>query len=267
MNILIINSGIFEQKIINLCLKSKLLDKIYTASEEPLEDIPNIEYKDLNELAWKAKALQIDIAIIADKTLIKAGIVEIFKKKLLNIIAVNPKWYNLENSRLVAKQLMNYYSINNPSVIKVPLTFPVIIKTKNSLAVEIANSMQELVDIKEKLIEQETFLEEYLNGKVFYLLSLWDGKNLLSFPIDEILTEVQEDRLDLIKTRLNIMFSEEKADFISFITTELIWTKNDWYVLDFKMRLCENSNIENIKTDFLYILNSAIYQKLNELKL
>ena len=86
MNNLIINSGIFEQKIINLCLKSKLLDKIYTASEEPLEDIPNIEYKDLNELAWKAKALQIDIAINTNKKLIEDGTIDFLKSKFINIM-------------------------------------------------------------------------------------------------------------------------------------------------------------------------------------
>ena len=44
MNILILNTGATEQKLINLCLKSKHLDHIYTASDKPLENIPNIEY-------------------------------------------------------------------------------------------------------------------------------------------------------------------------------------------------------------------------------
>jgi hypothetical protein len=59
--------------------------------------------------------------------------------------------------------------------------------------------------------------------------------------------------------------SDENADFIGFFTTKLIWAKNDWHVLDLLMQLNNDSNIENIEEDFLYILNAAIYQKLNEI--
>ena len=55
MNILILGTGIVEQKLINICLKSRLLDHLYTASNEPLENIPNIEYDSWEELAQKAK--------------------------------------------------------------------------------------------------------------------------------------------------------------------------------------------------------------------
>ena len=43
MNILILGTGEIEQTLIKLCQKSKLLDKIYTASNEPLDDIANID--------------------------------------------------------------------------------------------------------------------------------------------------------------------------------------------------------------------------------
>ena len=124
MNILILGTGEIERNLIKLCQKSKLLDKIFTASNEPLENIPNIEYNDFGELCKKAKALQIDLTLVADKFFIQEGIVEFFKTKLLNIISVNKKWFNLELSRVVAKQLMNHYSINFPEIIKAPLSFP-----------------------------------------------------------------------------------------------------------------------------------------------
>lgn len=265
MNILILGTGIVECKLINLCLKSKHLDHIYTASDKPLENIPNIEYNSYEELIRKAKALQIDLVLVASKNIIKNGVVELFKKNLLNIISVNKKWFNLESSRLVAKQLINYYSINHPSAIKAPVTFPVVIKTNNPNTNKVAYTMQELVEIREKLGAKTVFLEEYLKGDVYYLLSLWDGKNLFNFPLSISLTEVQEDRLELYKTKLQIMLSDEQADFIGFFTTKLIWAKNDWYVLEYIMHLNEKPDLESIKPDFLYILNSAIYQKLNEI--
>ncbi len=76
--------------------------------------------------------------------------------------------------------------------------------------------MQDLVNKMETLKGEKTFLEEYLEGEIYSLTSLWDGKNLLSFPIEN-LTEVQHDRLELYKTKLNFMLSDEKADFVGFL--------------------------------------------------
>ena len=107
--------------------------------------------------------------------------------------------------------------------------------------------------------------EEFLDGEIYYLLSLWDGKNTAHFQNEKELSEVQQDRLDLYKTKLNFMLSDEKADFTGFFTTKLIWAKNDWHVLDYIMHVNENSPLDSINKDFIYILNSAIYQKLNEI--
>lgn len=265
MNILILGTGAIEQKLINLCLKSHFLDHLYTASKEPLEDIPNVEYTDFNDLCDKAKALQADIVLVADKSLIQNGIVEILRKRMLNIISVNQKWFNLESSRLVAKKLLNHYSINNPEVILAPMTFPIVLKTDKPELTKIVYTMQELVKIREDLSAKNIFLEEFLKGDIFYILSLWDGKNLIHFNPKMELTEVQQDRLDLYKTKLCFMLSDEKANFIGFFTTKLIWAKNDWHVLEYIMHINEQSPLESINKDFLYILNSAIYQKLNEI--
>ena len=265
MNILIINTGVIEQKLIKLCLQSKMLHKIYTASSEPLEDIPNIEYSDWEDLVRKAKSLQIDIALVADKDLIKEGFVDYCKKKYLNVISANQKWFNLESSRLIAKQLLNYYSINTPEIIKVPITFPVVIKTDKREVTKVAYSMNDLVEIREEMTHKNSFLEEYLQGDVVYLLSLWDGKNLIHFNPNYSMSEVQIDRLDLLKTKINFMYSDEKPDFIGFFITKIIWAKNDWYVLDFTMHLDETFDLNLLKQDFIYLLNAVIYQKLEEI--
>ena len=118
---------------------------------------------------------------------------------------------------------------------------------------------------REALAGENIFLEEYLDGEIYHILTLWDGKNLLSFDKYIDLTEVQLDRLDLYKTKLNFLLSDEKADFIGFLTSKLIWAKNDWYLLEYKTIPTKKSAPENIKADFLYILNLAIYQKLNEI--
>ena len=158
---------------------------------------------------------------------------------------------------------MAHYQINTPETIKAPLTFPIILKTDEPNIDFIAKSMQELIDKKSK-ITQKTFLEEYLEGTENNILCFWDGKNLWTNSSDKSFSEVQTDRFELLKTKLNFMLSDEKADFIGIFNIKLIWAKNDWYVLEFIMHLNETFEI-NIKTDFLYLINSAIYQKLNEI--
>lgn len=268
MNILILGTAEKEQILIKLCQKSKYLDKIFTASNEPLEKIPNIEYKDFEELAEKAKLLQIDIAILVDNSLVQQGIVEILKKNLINVFCTNKKWLNLETSRLIAKQLVNHYSINTPEIIKAPVVFPLVIKTDSPNSKKIAYSMKELIKIREELAEKKVFIEEFLQGEEYSLVSLWDGKNFFHYNMSTNLTEVQEERLNLYKTKLSFMFSDEKANFISFIVSKLIWAKNDWYLLSYRTtpNINELKNIIlNSKKDFLYLLNTAMYQKLNEI--
>ncbi len=302
MNMLVVGSGGREHAICKALKRSKLLDKLYIASSAVFEEAVDIRYSSYEELARKCKALQIDIVIVGPEAPICDGIADIFRKNKINIIAPTKKWSNLESSKLVAKQLMSHYSINNAPIIKAPTAFPLVLKADGlcgGKGVKIIYSMDELVNQMEKLKEdfpegaKKIFMEEYLEGEEISLISLWDGKNLLHFPpardfkrlsLDKNspntggmgsycpvnLTEVQQDRLDLYKTKLNFMLSDEKADFIGFIYSGLIWAKNDWYVLEYNMRPGDpetQSILNQIDTDFLYILNAAIYQKLNEIKL
>lgn len=262
MNILII--GCCTEEFCNFIKQSKHVNKIYTASQSPLENIANIDYSNIEELCKKAKALNIDFAILTDKNHIKYGINEIFKKHRINLISANQKWFYLEASRIIAKQLVTHYSINTPAILKTPLNFPVILKTDEPKYNITVNSMQELISQKENLGNLRTFIEEFCDGEVFEILSLWDGKTLLMFP-PQNLTEVQEDSLNLYRTNLNNLLYNENANFVGFFISRLIWAKHNWYLQEFKMELNEKLAMENIKKDFVYLITSAIYQKLYEI--
>lgn len=262
MNILLI--GTQYDDILSLIVSSKKEFKIYIAGENPSNRFPNIEYRSIPDLVAKAKVLQTDIAVNLDKTLILDGICEEFKKNRLNLISVNKKWLNLETSRVAAKKLLKHYSVNTADVIKLPLSFPVMLKSDfPEFDIKIEDK-DDLIRELEKYEKENTYIEEYLEGEDYDLLVLWDGKNsyVLNPPVG--MTEVQKDRFDLLKTKLNFMFSDEKADFTGFFTAHLIWAKNDWYVKEFSM---DTGNLSfTPKYDFLYILDCAIYQKLNELE-
>ena len=262
MNVLVI--GTPSDSLISAIKNSKLLGKIYTAAPEAIDGITNIEYFSLENLAQKAKTLQIDIAINTDKSFIEQNIVEIFKENLVNLISVNQKWLNLETSRLAAKKLMDFYSINNPKIIKAPMNFPVVMKTDSGDFTEIKNSFEELLETGEAFRGDKKFVEEYLEGDVFNLLCIWDRKSLYCLNSPNPTTEVKDDRLYLLKTKLSFMLSDEKADFMGLFSAKLIWARNDWYVTGFEMGIDEKSPLNDINKDFLYVLNSAIYQKLNE---
>ena len=53
--------------------------------------------------------------------------------------------------------------------------------------------------------EIEIDIEEYLKGEEYSLISMWDGKSLLHFDTIPNMTEVQEDRLNLYKTKLTLL--------------------------------------------------------------
>ena len=71
MNILILGTGEVEKALVELCLKSKNLSHLYTASNEPISSIPNIEYSSLEDLVYKAKSIQADATLFVDKNLMK----------------------------------------------------------------------------------------------------------------------------------------------------------------------------------------------------
>ena len=268
MNILIIGKP--SKNLVSLLKQSKYADKIYAALNENYNEFPVIKYKNFDELIKKALAIKIDIAINTDKNLIEQGITEYFEQSRINLISVNKKWLKLETSRIRAKNLLSHYNINTPKIIKTPLNFPIVIKTDSPGRDFVTYSMDELIKQKEKLSGENVFLEEYMVGENFTLYAIWDKKNIKFFCETDKLTEVQNDRLDLLKTKLNFMFSDENANFIGIFAINLIWYKNDWYISEFEMgkeiseTLFRNGSDTN-NSDFLYILNTAIYQKLNEL--
>lgn len=263
MNILII--GNCSKYFIDYLKQSKLLNKLYVVANSVEIDLPKIDFLTIDELVQKCKYLQIDIAINNDKKFIEDGTVDYLKSRYINVISPNRKWFNLEKSRLIAKQLLNHYSINVPERILAPKAFPLVLRTDSIVASKIVNSMNELVEFMGKYKTEETFLEEYLEGKMFSLLTLWDGQSACQFTSLNALTEVQRDRLDILQTKFKFLLSDEKADFIGFFTTKLIWAKNDWYVLDFNMCIEEQLVMEMLDQDLLYLLQLAIYQRIDNI--
>lgn len=140
-------------------------------------------------------------------------------------------------------------------------------------------------------------LEEFLDGPEMSLMSLWDGKTLLNFlpsrdfkrlnnspdapntggmgafcPVD--LTLEQKEKLNLYELQLENALKSERADFVGFLYSGLIWTEvdgvYDWYVLEYNVRLGDPETqaiLPHLKTDFLEILKAAVDKNLNKIEL
>ena len=160
------------------------------------------------------------------------------------------------------EKILTDYKINVPPKINLPLEFPVLVKGDGIL--KKAESMQEIISIKEKIyntsgeIAKNVFLEKYLHGNKYKVISLFDGKHLLTFPHKNI----RQDLLDDYSVRLEQMFTGEKADFTGFINSDIVEENGILYNTGFSYEF----NYPDTDKDILFICLSALYQKLNEIE-
>ena len=264
LNILIVGGS---SDLIYLIKKSKFLNKLYITSETDIKNVFNIKFNTFKELAEKCKALQIDIVLVEDEKWILEGIADVLKKSFVNCIAPLSNWTNLALSNKFAKSILNKYSILTPPEIILPNEFPVLVRAEG--IIKKANSLTEIVKIKQEIfnyspqIATTVCIEKLLKGEKCTVTSLYDGKHLLTFPnelIDSKLLKAYSDALEKLLTA-------EGAEFIGFINSDLIQEDNKIYNTGFSFRLLNLNIISDLDIDFLYLLNSAIYQKLNEIKL
>lgn len=259
INVLIIG----ESKLLSFIKFSKFLDKLYIANDGGNDfDLSFVTFK---ELAQKCKSLKIDLVIIEDEKYIMQGIVDVLKNNLINCIAPNSKWTDVVISKISSKNIINRYNILTPLTLTYPQNFPLIVKYNNGE--KIANSIQEIVETKKQVFEQSPeiaktiFLEEKIEGIQFELLSLFDGKNLLIFPPQDI--KIENSIILEYKEKLQTMLVSEQFNFIGFINSKLILSNNKIYNTGFSLTIPK----PDIKMDLLYIFISAVYQKLNEINL
>ena len=268
LNVLIISTE--KSRYVAQIKESKYLNKLYITSDEEIDGTVRITFNTFKELAKKCKTLQIDVVLVEEEKWVLEGIANVMKQNFINCFAANTSWTELGLSHHYARKILTDYGINVPPVINLPLEFPVLVKGDGVL--KKANSMQEIISIKEKIyntsgeIAKNVFLEKYLQGEKYKVISLFDGKHLLTFPHDGI----RKDLLCGYSGKLESMLINEKADFTGFINSELIEENGILYNTGFSYEFTMpdfNMCYTTTPKDILYICLSAIYQKLNEIEL
>lgn len=310
LNILIFGAGAREHAIAEAVSKSPLLNKLYLAQTGVFNLGEIIEFTDYEDLAKKCIEKNIDIAVFGPEEPLCNGIVDIFNKQNIKSIGVNKNFSQLESSKLFAKKFMEkhgiktakYEVINDANQTLNINHLPLVIKAdglcKGKGVVTAYNkefaekTIREYLEGKFGENSKTILLEEFLEGQELSLMSLWDGKSLLSFaptrdfkklnkspsapntggmgaycPVN--LTPEQQLKLNEYKNDLKKALKDEKADFCGFIYSGLIWSKNDWYVLEYNVRLGDpeaQAILTHLKSDFLSILSAAVNQELDKIE-
>ena len=267
LNILIVSS--YKSKYIEQLKASKYLNKLYVTSDEEIDGTVRLKFNTFKELAQKCRTLQIDIVLAEEEKWVLEGIANVMKQNFVNCFAVTSDWTELGLSHNYARTMLEKYGINVPPIITLPVEFPIVVKGDGIL--KKANSMQEIVAVKEQAyntsseIAKNIFLEKYLDGEKHKVISLFDGKHLLTFPHEK----VDKSLLKEYSQKLEKLFLYEKANFIGFINSEVVVENGVLYNTGFSFELCM-PNFEACQTtcpkDILYICLSAMYQKLNEIE-
>lgn len=266
-----------------------------------------VEYWDFEDLAQKSKSLNIDIAVVGPENPICEGIADALKKHGINCIGTNQKWSALESSKHFAKKFMQKHSIKTAKyqyiedfsdvIVKAP---PYVLKADGlckGKGVSIVDDLGEAEKTVHAYLSgkfgdgsKSLLIEEFLEGEEFSLMSLWDGENLLSFlPARDFkkinnspsapntggmgafcptsLSNEQAVKLKEYENKLKIALLAENADFTGFVYSGLIWSKEDFYVLEYNVRLGDPETqaiLTHLESDLGEVFKNAIDKKLDQ---
>ncbi len=254
LNVLIAGDGVSADFI----KASKYLNKLYITSDIKIEGCVNIKFNTFVELAKKCKALKIDVVFVENEKWILQGISDVLRNNFINCLALNSNWANFLIDFGKSKNLLQKYKIFIPKNLAYPNEFPVIVKSNRHA--NVVNSVDEVIKYRNELasvseeIAKSSFLEEFIQGKYCKITSVFDGKTLISIPVQELPNE----KLLEYNQNLQTMLIAENSNFIGFFNSKIIY--NDEIVnigFDFEW--------QNFDYDILYLAISTIYQKLNEI--
>ncbi len=271
LDIWVYGSGARERAIFESCEKSPLCKSVKLVNEFCVENLP-------------------DLIIFGPEQPICDGLVDKYLKLGVQCIGVNHKFSRLESSKLLAKSFMVKYGIKCAKLLPVESNvFPQVVKAVGLFkgkGVKVVYNQEQKNEFTRKL-NARYFIEEYLDGDEISLMSYFDGKKLINFcpardfkrlnddinspntggmgaycPVD--LTDFQLNKLNAYLLKLQTALISEGADFKGFIYSGLIWANDDWYVLEYNVRLGDPECqviLNHLKNDFLsIILNGEVPQ-------
>ena len=271
LDILVVGNGAREQAIKNACEKSPLCKSVKLISENTCQDILTSSPKPA-------------LVIFGSEQPICDGFVDQFEHAGIKCIGVNKNFSRLESSKLFAKKFIVNNGIKCAKLLPIESNdFPQVLKFDGlckGKGVKVLYNNDEKNAFARKFTGMRYFIEEYLDGEEISVMSYMYNGRLINFrpardfkrlsaatdapntggmgaysPVE--LTQEQQKKLDIYLKLLEKALLNAGADFNGFIYSGLIWTRNDWYVLEYNVRLGDpecQAILTNLKNDFLDIL-------------
>ena len=269
----VVGNGAREQAIKTACEKSLLCKSVELISEDDCRKFLQIPDTRL-----------VDIVIFGPEQPICDGLVDEFTARGIKCIGVDKKFSQLESSKLTAKKFIVNHGIKCAKLLPIESNdFPQVLKFDGlckGKGVKVLYNNDEKNAFARKFTGMRYFIEEYLEGEEISVMSyLYNGRLINFRPARDFkrlsaaknapntggmgaytplnLTDDQQIKLQIYLEKLEKALLSEGADFNGFIYSGLIWTRGDWYVLEYNVRLGDpecQAILTNLKNDFLDIL-------------
>lgn len=225
-----------------------------------------------------------DLVILGPEQPICDGLADFYRSNGIDCIGVSKKFSQLESSKLTAKMFMANNGIKCAKLLPVEYPeFPQVVKMDGlckGKGVKVVYNQKEKDLFTRKISPNRYFIEEYLEGEELSVMSYFYNGRLINFkPARDFkrlsaekdspntggmgaycpvtLSKIQQEKLNIYLKKLETALIKEGADFNGFIYSGLIWARDDWYVLEYNVRLGDpecQAILANLKNDFLDIL-------------
>ncbi len=208
MRVLVVGSGGREHVLVWKILQSPKVEKVFCAPGNggiaQIAECVDIEATDIKTLLHFAQKKKIDLTVVGPELPLTLGIVDRFREKGLTIFGPTEKAAAIESSKGFAKDFMAKYRIPtaeyqifaDPEEViqyihkKEP---PLVLKADGLAAgkgVLVCKSRDEAYDGVDKIMKQKIFgdagnrliVEEFLRGEEASVLSITDGKDIVTLP-------------------------------------------------------------------------------------
>lgn len=283
-NIWIVGNGAREQAIKAACEKSPLSKSVKLITESECRDF----------LKTPSDTQKPDLVIFGPEQPICDGLVDEVQQIGIKCIGVNKKFSQLESSKLLAKKFIVTHGIKCAKLLPIESNeFPQVMKFDGlckGKGVKVLYNNEEKNVFARKFTGMRYFIEEYLEGDEISVMSyLYNGRLINFRPARDFkrlskekgapntggmgaytpvkLTEEQQVKLQIYLKKLETALLQEGADFNGFIYSGLIWTRGDWYVLEYNVRLGDpecQAILTNLKNDILDILLNGTEPEYHE---